>query len=95
MILTPVDHLLIGLAVAETAVFGLFWFDKTQARDHGWRVRESTLLLAALIGGIGAWFAQHLLRHKTRKEPFRTRLGLIVGVHLGLILAAVWWALSR
>ena len=89
--LTLIDKALIVLAVLELAVFSLFWFDKTQARNGDWRVRERTLLLASLIGGLGAWFAQHLLRHKTRKEPFRTWLGVAIGLHLVGVAAAFWW----
>ncbi|MDI1325754.1 MAG: DUF1294 domain-containing protein [Brevundimonas sp.] len=83
---------MILVALAELAAFGLFWFDKTQARDHGWRVRESTLLLVALFGGVGAWMGQHLLRHKTRKEPFRTLLGGVIVAHL-IGVGAVFWLL--
>ncbi|CAN5229198.1 DUF1294 domain-containing protein [soil metagenome] len=94
MHLTATDRLLILISIAEVLVFCLFWYDKAQARDHGWRVRESTLLFAAIAGGVGAWFAQHLLRHKTRKEPFRSQLGLMIVAHLMLILGAVWCVLA-
>jgi uncharacterized membrane protein YsdA (DUF1294 family) len=87
-----IDRALILLALAELAAFGLFWFDKNQARDHGRRVRETTLLLASLFGGVGAWTCQHLLRHKTRKEPFRTLLGAVIVAHL-IGVAAVFWLL--
>lgn len=87
--------LLVLLGFAELAVFGLFWFDKSRARAHGRRVRESTLLQAAVFGGLGAWLAQHLLRHKTRKEPFRTQLGFVLALHLLLIAAAVWLVLRH
>jgi uncharacterized membrane protein YsdA (DUF1294 family) len=53
-------------------------------------VRESTLLLAALFGGLGAWLGQHLLRHKTRKEPFRTRLGVVIVGHLIGVVTVFW-----
>ncbi|MFN3668793.1 MAG: DUF1294 domain-containing protein [Brevundimonas sp.] len=76
------------------AAFGLFWFDKARARDHGRRVRENTLLLAAVFGGVGAWMGQQLLRHKTRKEPFRTRLGAVIVVHL-IGVGAAFWLLLR
>jgi len=56
-------------------------------------VRESTLLLVSLFGGVGAWMGQHLLRHKTRKEPFRTLLGLVVIAHLIGVAAQFWWLL--
>lgn len=89
-----IDGALILLLVAEIAVFCLFWFDKHQARDRGWRVRETTLLLVSLFGGVGAWMGQRLLRHKTRKEPFRTRLGVVIAAHL-VGAAAVFWLLLR
>ena len=92
--LTSIDKALIVVAVPQAAVFALFWFDKVQARNGDWRVRERTLLLAALAGGIGAWFAQHLLRHKTRKEPFRTWLGVAVGLHLIGVAVVVWWVVG-
>lgn len=91
--MTPIDQMLIILAALQAVAFALFWFDKVQARNGDWRVRERTLLLAALFGGIGAWFAQHLLRHKTRKEPFRTLLGVVLGVHLIAVAAGIWWVL--
>ncbi len=59
--------------------FLLFAADKRRARNGAWRISESTLLTTAAIGGsIGALVASSVLRHKTRKEPFRTRLRLIV-----------------
>ncbi|MBD9506449.1 DUF1294 domain-containing protein [Ensifer sp. ENS10] len=59
--------------------FGLFWFDKRAARAGRWRISEQTLLTIAFLGGSpGAMAARHIFRHKTRKEPFRTRLALII-----------------
>ncbi|HEY0925346.1 DUF1294 domain-containing protein [Brevundimonas sp.] len=91
--LTRVDQALIVLAVLQAAVFCLFWFDKVQARNGDWRVRERTLLLGALFGGPGAWLAQHLLRHKTRKEPFRSLLGGAIILHLIGVVTMLWWLL--
>ncbi|MBD2749618.1 DUF1294 domain-containing protein [Microvirga sp. BT688] len=62
---------------------GAFAWDKHCARNGMWRVPERTLLGMAFIGGtIGAVAAQHGLRHKTRKEPFRTQLYLIAGLQV-------------
>jgi uncharacterized membrane protein YsdA (DUF1294 family) len=67
------------LLFINAASFGLFAIDKSAARRGEWRIAESTLLVAALIGGtVGAIAAQQFLRHKTRKEPFRTMLYTIV-----------------
>lgn len=67
-------------------VFLVYWWDKEAARNGGWRIRESTLLMLAFLGGsIGAVLAQQLLRHKTRKEPFRSILISIVILQAGLV----------
>ena len=85
---------LIGLAGLECAAFLLFAHDKGAAREHRRRIPERTLLWAALWGGVGAWLACRTLRHKTRKEPFRTSLWVIVGVQIAA-LAFVAYRLSR
>ena len=39
------------LAVINLAAVGLFWYDKQQALNKGWRVPERQLQLTALLGG--------------------------------------------
>ncbi|WP_288428839.1 DUF1294 domain-containing protein [uncultured Agrobacterium sp.] len=69
-------------------VFLIYWWDKEAAKNRERRVPESTLLWLAFLGGsLGAVTAQRLLRHKTRKEPFRSLLMAIVVLHIGLILS--------
>lgn len=66
--------------------------DKARARAGQRRIPEADLLGLALIGGSpGAWLARHLFRHKTRKQPFSTRLALITLLQAGAI--AGWLAL--
>ena len=73
----------------NVVVFCVYWWDKQAARDGEWRVSENTLLTLALFGGsLGAVTAQQTLRHKTRKEPFRSTLMFIVGLH---VVAAGFW----
>lgn len=63
------------LLIVNLTAFVLFHYDKHAAQDRLWRVSEGTLLLVALIGGsVGAIVGQQIMRHKTRKEPFRTML---------------------
>ena len=91
MPLSPIDLTLLLLLAGNLIAFSLFWLDKEQARAGGWRISERTLLLAVAFGGLGAWMGQHILRHKTRKEPFRTWLGLILTLYvLTLLTAAVY-----
>jgi uncharacterized membrane protein YsdA (DUF1294 family) len=65
--------------------FLMFRLDKRAAMARSRRIPERTLLgLAAIGGGLGAVAAQQMLRHKTRKEPFRSLLYLILFAQAGL-----------
>jgi uncharacterized membrane protein YsdA (DUF1294 family) len=82
---TPLSLLMIFVLV-NVMTFCLYWWDKEAARAGQWRVPEARLLQAALVGGsLGALAAQRLLRHKTRKEPFRTQLMAIFVLHAVLL----------
>jgi uncharacterized membrane protein YsdA (DUF1294 family) len=90
--------LLYGVGINLAAFFGFAW-DKYCARQGLWRVPESQLLGLALLGGsLGAIAGQQVLRHKTRKQPFRSRLRRIAGgqtLLLGaLALGAAWEAMA-
>ena len=70
----------------NAATFGAFALDKRAAERGARRVPERRLLTLATLGGsAGALLGQQLLRHKTRKEPFRTSLWAVAGVHLALL----------
>ncbi len=85
--------LLIIFLLLNVVTFCLFWWDKDAARNGGWRVSEASLLQFAFFGGsLGAVAAQRLLRHKTRKEPFRTYLLAILILHAVLAPAALIFA---
>jgi len=65
--------ILLGYLVASSTTFGAYALDKVAAERGAWRTSEGTLHLLALAGGWpGAMIAQNSLRHKTRKQPFRT-----------------------
>lgn len=79
-----------AVCLVNGLAFLMFGLDKRRARTGAWRISESTLLGIALIGGwFGAKLGQRVFRHKTRKEPFRTRLNRIPG--LWVLGAAAWW----
>jgi uncharacterized membrane protein YsdA (DUF1294 family) len=87
--MVSIANLLLALLVVNGAAFVAFWWDKRRAKADAWRISERTLLGLALIGGsLGAISAQQVFRHKTRKEPFRTLLYLIV--MLQIVTAASW-----
>ena len=66
--------------------FAAFGVDKHQAMNDKRRVSEATLLGLALAGGsLGAKAAQRRYNHKTRKQPFKTLLNLILVAQIGTI----------
>ena len=66
----------------------LFDIDKRAAQSGKRRISESSLLYIALIGGSpGSLLAQRTLRHKTKKQPFKIQLYLIVGAQLLMLIA--------
>ncbi|MEN3146382.1 DUF1294 domain-containing protein [Neorhizobium sp. IRAMC:178] len=88
---TPLALFILYLLLNVLA-FCVYWWDKQAALDGTWRISERTLLGIAFVGGsLGAVTAQQMLRHKTRKEPFRTLLMIIVTLHT---LGAASWLLA-
>ena len=65
--------------------------DKRAAVKHKWRVRESTLLLAAALGGAAAMLVtMRLIRHKTKHAKFMMGLPAIIAVQVVIIALAMW-----
>lgn len=79
------------LALINLLTFAAFGLDKRRAIGRARRIPERRLLgLAAAGGGPGAALARRLFRHKTVKEPFASRLRLILtlqAIAAGLALA--------
>nr|WP_232301550.1 DUF1294 domain-containing protein [Altererythrobacter epoxidivorans] len=58
--------------------FAAFGLDKSLAEGGRSRISEATLLNLSLIGGTaGAYAGRQVFRHKTRKQPFSSRLHTI------------------
>jgi len=75
---------IIFLLAWNVIVFGVYGIDKWKAIKGKWRIPEATLLiLAAALGGIGAFSAMKVFRHKTQHKQFT------IGVPLCLVLNAV------
>jgi uncharacterized membrane protein YsdA (DUF1294 family)/cold shock CspA family protein len=61
-----------AMLVVSAITYGMYAHDKTRAVFSGWRVQESTLHLAELLGGWpGALLAQRRLRHKCSKASYQ------------------------
>lgn len=83
----------VACAGMSALTFFVYALDKSAARQGRRRIREQSLHLLALAGGWpGAWAAQGLLRHKTRKASFRGPFWFTVVANTALVL---WLASAR
>lgn len=77
------QYLAIYLLFISIVALVLMGYDKHQAKHDGWRVRERTLFLSALLGGSpGAILGMRLFRHKTKHWYFKIGMPLILLVQL-------------
>ena len=87
---------LMALPLLSLMTFFAYWQDKYAAQQGRWRIKEDTLHLWSLAGGWpGAWWAQQVLRHKSRKASFRTGYWTTVSAHCTALGAWLWWLSPR
>ena len=71
--------LLYYLLIINAAGFLLMLVDKWKAKKNRWRIRESTLLIVAALGGsVGSLSGMYLFRHKTQHLKFTLGIPLIL-----------------
>ena len=74
--------------VVNLIVFILYGVDKHRAKHGAWRIPERTLLAGTwLLGGVGAFAAMRVFRHKTRHIAFQ--VSAPVGAALSLAAMAL------
>ncbi len=80
--------ILLYLLIINALGFLLMLADKHKARKNLWRVPESTLFTAALLGGsLGCLAGMYTVRHKTKHWQFTLGMPLILICQIAL---AVW-----
>ena len=80
--------ILLLLVAVNLVSFTLYGLDKLKAKKGLWRVKESTLLLIAALGGsLGALLGMEVFRHKTKHWQFKILVPVFLAVHIAL---AVW-----
>ena len=76
------------LVAVNLVSFTLYGLDKLKAKKGLWRIRESTLLLIAALGGsVGALLGMEVFRHKTKHWQFKVLVPVFFILHIAL---AVW-----
>ena len=78
---------LIYLAVINVVTFFMYGIDKWKAKNSKWRIRETSLLGLAVLGGsVGAWLGMKVWHHKTQHKKFRYGVPAIIIIQLAIIV---------
>ena len=77
---------LVIYACLNFIVFVIYGVDKLKAIKNKWRIPEATLLLAAVLGPVGALLGMKVWHHKTRKPKFFITVPLILIIEIVIIV---------
>lgn len=82
------------LLIVNAVGLALMHIDKKKAQLGRWRIRESTLITVALVGGsVGTLMGMKLFRHKTKHLKFS--LGVPVILVLQVMCAVILLILKK
>ena len=85
-----IKNIIIYLIIINLIAFLAMFIDKKKAQKGKWRIKESTLLILALIGGsIGAISGMYIFHHKTQKPRFYIGFPIII-IHQILVIVAIY-----
>ena len=80
-------YILLYLLIVNAVAFLLMLIDKIKARKNLWRIKESTLMLWAAIGGsIGALAGMYTFRHKTLHRKFTIGIPAILVLQIAAVV---------
>ena len=79
-------YILAYLLIVNAVAFLLMLIDKIKAKKNRWRIKESTLMLWAAIGGsIGALAGMYTFRHKTKHLKFTLGIPAILILQIAAV----------
>ena len=85
-----IKNLIIYLILINVIAFLAMFIDKKKAEKNKWRIKESTLLILALIGGsIGAITGMYVFHHKTQKPRFFLGIPIIIVLQILIVILLV------
>ena len=80
-------YILAYLLIVNAVAFMLMLIDKIKAKKNLWRIKESTLMLWAAIGGsIGALAGMYTFRHKTLHRKFSIGIPAILILQIAAVI---------
>lgn len=85
------QFVLVYLVVINVATFFTFGLDKWKAKHSMWRIRESALLLLAVLGGsMGGWAGMRVWHHKTLHKKFRYGIPAIIAMQIAFVIFLIY-----
>lgn len=85
-----VKNIIIYLLCVNLISFLAMFIDKQKAKKGSWRIKESTLLILALIGGsIGGIAGMYIFHHKTKKARFYIGMPAMLVLQIMLVIAVI------
>lgn len=74
------------LFAINAITFVVYGIDKYKAKKAKWRISEATLLLlAVLVGSIGAWMGMRVWHHKTMHRKFKYGIPALLLMQIALM----------
>ena len=87
---TLLHIVLIYFTVINVVTFFMYGIDKWKAKKAKWRIRETTLLGLAVLGGsMGAWLGMKVWHHKTQHKKFKYGVPAIIIIQLSIIVYCI------
>lgn len=81
------EAIVIYLAAINVITFIMFGADKARAAKGRWRISESALILAVLLGGsTGALAGMRIFHHKTKHRKFTMGIPVILALQIILMV---------
>lgn len=85
-----IKNIVIYLILINFIAFLSMYIDKKKAIKEKWRIKESTLLMLALVGGsIGAIIGMYAFHHKTQKPRFFLGIPIIIVLQILIVILLV------
>ena len=82
----------IALGVWNAIVFLVYGLDKLKAKKDMWRIPEKTLLLLAfLMGGLGAVLGMRVFHHKTKHKIFTIGVPVCLLLNLAVLYLLLFY----
>lgn len=78
------------IAISVVAII-LTLHDKTAAKKHRWRIKESTLMIVSALGGsVAMLITMRVIRHKTQHKKFMVGIPVIIALQIAAMIFFFW-----